>query len=1575
MSTQPGCARPSRRGIARVHASFALVALVLSALSAFAGRAHADLLVIAPHPDDDIITSAGLIARARAAGETVWVLYMTNGDVLGYTSGLMREDEAVAAQALLGVPEDHLIFLGYPDGFVQDLHGPFFPSNTARMGSSGLNTTFGDRGLGHMDYHRYVFGASAANNGTNLRNDLAHVLTSYRPGHIFVTSEFDQHPDHATTYAFLIDALAVAIAGSPSYSPTVHKTIVWNNTANQTAWPAAPNPTVNFTEPPSLLSRTGLVWAQRESLDVPLAAQVMPALVNMKAKATNAHQTQGGYTGSQNGYISAFLHKDEFFWPAQSQGGNRPPVPSAGSDVLASAGQNVQLNGSASFDPDGTALNYQWRQVAGPTVTLSSATAAQPSFVVPAGTNTPTAFSFELKVNDGMFSSVADAMSVLVNTSSVPLPTGSNVALIATASASTQSGGQEASKAIDGSPAGFTPADPSNSAHEWASNDQGVGAWIQLTWPSAQTLDRVRLFDRPNTDDNVLAGTLTFSSGASINVGTLPNSGGLEVAFSTRSVTWVRFTVSQVGAQTYSVGLSEFEAYGPSGGTTPPVNQAPSASVGANQSVLGGALVSLSGSGSDPEGTSLTYSWTQVSGASVTLSSANVANPTFVAPAATTSAQLLDFMLVVSDGSLSSTNNPVTRVTVQATSTPGNQAPVADAGADQSALANRLVTLNGSASSDAEGSALSYTWSQVSGPSVLLSRTDVASPTFIAPAATTSVQTLVFRLLVNDGTQNSLLADDVTVTLPVSNVALVASATASTGQANNGANKAIDGYKDSASGHEWITSGQRTGAWIQLNWPSARNINQVRLYDRPSSTQRVTGGTLSFSSGANVSVGSLPNDGAALTVSFSARNVSWVRLTVSSVSSTTTNVGLSEFEVFDTNVRPTADAGADRSVTGGTSVSLTGSGSDPEGTTLSYAWAQVADTSVTLSGSGATRTFTAPAAALLAQTLRFQLTVSDSAGAQAVDEVVITVPAASTPPANQAPTANAGASQTVSGGASVTLSGSGSDPEGTPLSYAWSQLSGPSVTLSDSGATRSFAAPAATSTAQTLIFQLIVSDGSLASAPAQTTVTVAASTPPVNQAPSANAGASQAVSGGASVTLSGSGTDPEGATLTYTWSQVSGTSVTLGGAGALRSFIAPAATTSVQTLVFQLVTSDGSLSSTPSETTVTVAASAPPAGGTNLALTATASASSAGASQPADRVRDGFTDGYPTDASHEWASNAQGVNAWVQLTWSSAQTLNQVRLFDRPNTDDRVMAGTLTFSNGASVAVGPLDNAGAGLAVSFSSRSVTWVRFTVTQVSASTYNVGLAEFQAFNSDAPVANGVPTANAGASQSVAQGATVTLSGSASSDPEGAALTYDWAQTSGPAVLTVDNVANPTFVAPSGSSTDLTLTFELVVSDGPNTSTPATTTVTVLAPGGTPPPSSTNFALTATATASSQEASQGAAKARDGFTDGYPSDATHEWSTQGQGVNAWLQFTWSIAQTISQVVLYDRPNADDNVLAGTLTFSNGASVAVGALPNTSGSRAVSFSARSVTWVRFTVNQISANTYNVGLAEMEVH
>ena len=62
-----------------------------------------------------------------------------------------------------------------------------------------------------------------------------------------------------------------------------------------------------------------------------------------------------------------------------------------------------------------------------------------------------------------------------------------------------------------------------------------------------------------------------------------------------------------------------------------------------------------------------------------------------------------------------------------------NEKPVADAGVDQDVTSNASITLDGSASDDADGVIVRYRWHQLSGPRVRLRSRRSVSPTFIAP--------------------------------------------------------------------------------------------------------------------------------------------------------------------------------------------------------------------------------------------------------------------------------------------------------------------------------------------------------------------------------------------------------------------------------------------------------------------------------------------------------------------------------------------------------------------------------------------------------------------------------------------------------------------------------------------------------------------------------------------------------------------------------------------------------------------------------------------------------------------------
>ncbi len=76
--------------------------------------------------------------------------------------------------------------------------------------------------------------------------------------------------------------------------------------------------------------------------------------------------------------------------------GNSPPVADAGPEQSGINAGQVTLDGSASYDPDGDPITFQWIQEAGPTVSLSAPTSAKTSFTAAAGV----AYSFRLVVKD-----------------------------------------------------------------------------------------------------------------------------------------------------------------------------------------------------------------------------------------------------------------------------------------------------------------------------------------------------------------------------------------------------------------------------------------------------------------------------------------------------------------------------------------------------------------------------------------------------------------------------------------------------------------------------------------------------------------------------------------------------------------------------------------------------------------------------------------------------------------------------------------------------------------------------------------------------------------------------------------------------------------------------------------------------------------------------------------------------------------------------------------------------------------------------------------------------------------------
>jgi len=378
---------------------------------------------------------------------------------------------------------------------------------------------------------------------------------------------------------------------------------------------------------------------------------------------------------------------------------------------------------------------------------------------------------------------------------------------------------------------------------------------------------------------------------------------------------------------------------------------------------------------------------------------------------------------------------------------PPNQTPVADAGADQTAFVGDTVTLDGAASSDADGDPLTFSWTLDSAPAgsgAALSDVGAVNPTLAIDAP----GLYVLSLAVDDGLATS--APD-TVQVSTLNSPPVASA----GPDHSGF----------------------VGDTVTLDGTGSSDVD---------------GDPLTFSwSIASAPFGSAAalDDPEAMLPSFTIDKAGTYELDL--VVSDPLDDSVPDTVLVTTlNSAPRADAGPDQTVPLGSAVALDGSGSlDVDGDAMSFAW------SLTTVPPGSGATLDDPAAeapgftADVAGTYVAQLVVSDGALDSAPDTVVVDT-------SNTRPVANAGLDMALIAGNPAVLGGGGSfDPDGDAISFFWA------ITSAPAGSTAALDNPAAVTPSFTpdvdgdYLVQLIVSDGTLDST--ADTVLMTALVPPV----------------------------------------------------------------------------------------------------------------------------------------------------------------------------------------------------------------------------------------------------------------------------------------------------------------------------------------------------------------------------------------------------------------------------------------------------------------------------------------------
>ena len=210
-----------------------LVAPLARGQKVFPSPAPADrIIVVAPHPDDEVLGAGGLIQQAVATGATVRIVYLTNGDhnqiafklynlrlhlrPRQYRAfGEMRQREATAAVALLGLSRAQLTFLGYPDYGTLRMWRDYWGECTPFRSDATQATAVP---------YRDAFKFGHPYKPENIAADLLEVFREFRPTKVLVAHPADTNPDHRAAANFVRLALLQLDAGQ--FPPQIYYYVI-----------------------------------------------------------------------------------------------------------------------------------------------------------------------------------------------------------------------------------------------------------------------------------------------------------------------------------------------------------------------------------------------------------------------------------------------------------------------------------------------------------------------------------------------------------------------------------------------------------------------------------------------------------------------------------------------------------------------------------------------------------------------------------------------------------------------------------------------------------------------------------------------------------------------------------------------------------------------------------------------------------------------------------------------------------------------------------------------------------------------------------------------------------------------------------------------------------------------------------------------------------------------------------------------------------------------------------------------------------------------------------------------------
>lgn len=263
---------------------------------------HSVMLVV-PHPDDDINLFGGVFQNYLNAESEIHIVFITNGDFGGKSTGLRRLKEILNAESVCNIPEDHIYFLGYGDQWASARHIYNAPHDAPLISKAKQRFTYGlDSHPAYNDGNRYT--------RDNLKNDLKGIILSILPDQLYCV-DYDGHKDHRATSLFFEETMGEILKEHPDYHPFVAKGFAYS-----TAWYSEKNfyrenipSTKNPTGKPYMEENNYFLWSDRIRFPVSTASLSRFAYDTDVHKMLAAHVTQHG-----NAKDAAILSGDRVFW-------------------------------------------------------------------------------------------------------------------------------------------------------------------------------------------------------------------------------------------------------------------------------------------------------------------------------------------------------------------------------------------------------------------------------------------------------------------------------------------------------------------------------------------------------------------------------------------------------------------------------------------------------------------------------------------------------------------------------------------------------------------------------------------------------------------------------------------------------------------------------------------------------------------------------------------------------------------------------------------------------------------------------------------------------------------------------------------------------------------------------------------------------------------------------------------------------------------------------------------------------------------------------------------------------------